>query len=389
MSLHSSILNPVMFKSLTGSYPNWENTLHENRKQSIFKIITYCQRFPKDETIYLQFSSDVSTAMTLKAYCGAVEIVTGITVKAMATIVGDVTRYYFSCSVALGAGYYNKKVTFKAAQDTDLLTSEPIFIEDLNTKLANGEIVRVKYTNLDRDYSDLQDYFVYWEDLISTGSYLQFYIEAVTKKINDSDKVEILEGSQSKDVISSQLFSGQEFETGIIPDYMVRKLEAVSSLDYFEINEVQYIKESSTTVENVGNSTSHTVGMKLTAKNALSINVDDMGVEDLNSESMQINYTFTGQSADFDLAVDAGYMVHTILIQHSASSTGIAIVKAGFASGGNEIIDELSGNLPFDAIVHPFLVHNQTDLVNAGRLYISISGAGVKLNINVNLIKNS
>jgi hypothetical protein len=82
-------------------------------------------------------------------------------------------------------------------------------------------------------------------------------------------------------------------------------------------------------------------------------------------------------------------MVHTILIQHSPSSTGIAIVKAGFASGGNEIIDELSGNLPFDTIVHPFLVHNQTDLVNAGRLYISISGAGVKLNINVSLIKNS
>ena len=30
-----------MFKDLTGNYPNWLNTLHDDRKQGVYKIIHY------------------------------------------------------------------------------------------------------------------------------------------------------------------------------------------------------------------------------------------------------------------------------------------------------------------------------------------------------------
>lgn len=388
MSLISSIANPIMFKDLKGNYPNWLNTLHDNRKQGVYKIIHYHQRFPKNETVYLQFSSDTSDALTLKGYYGATEITTGITVKAMATIAGDTTRYYFSCSIVLGSSYYDKEITFKAVQGSFTLTSEPVLIEDIATDLANGSLKQVKYTNLDRDYSELQDFFVYWEDLLSTGSYFQFYIDCVDKELNDSDEVEILEGSQSKDIISSQQFAGINLKTGIIPDYMVRRLKVVSSMDVFLVNGVQYIKDSSAESENVGNSTSHQLTLKLTEKNALSINVDDLGVTDFNNTEMITNQPFTDKSTDFDTEIPAGYMVHEIFAEHAPTSTGTAVLTSGLTSGSDLLIDAIQGTFTSAAGIKMFPVHYPASMQEvAGRLYFGISGAGVKLNISVNFIK--
>ena len=288
MSLVSSILNPIMFKNLTGSYPNWLNTLHANHKHATFRVLHYHQLFPKDEVVYLQFSSDSDTALTFKAWDGATEITTGITAKAMATITGDDTRYYFSFSVELGADYYDKDVYFTVVQGTVTLTSEPIYAANIAAELANGEIKKIKYTNLDRNYSlGLNDAFIYWDDLQSTGNYLQFYVEAQDKDLSDSDEIEILEGSQSKDVISSQLFAGQELKTGLIPDYMVRRLEACSSLDIFTVNDVQFIKEGAIESTIAGNSTSFQSTIKMTQKNVLAINIDDLGITDYNANVME------------------------------------------------------------------------------------------------------
>jgi len=388
MSIVSSILNPIMFKNLTGSYPNWLNTLHANHKHATFRVLHYHQLFPKDEVVYLQFSSDSDTAVTFKAWNGATEITTGITAKAMATIAGDDTRYYFSFSVELGADYYDKDVYFTVVQGTVTLTSEPIYASNIAMELANGEIKKIKYTNLDRNYSlGLNDAFIYWDDLQSTGSYLQFYVEAQDKDLSDSDEIEILEGSQSKDVISSQLFAGQELKTGLIPDYMVRRLEACSSLDIFTVNDVQFIKEGAIESTIAGNSTSFQSTIKMTQKNVLAINIDDLGITDYNSENMTENQIFTDKSTDFDTEIPAGYMVHTIFAKHAATSTGTAVLIAGLTAGTDTLIDAIQGTFS-DAVIHQFPVHYATSLTEvAGRLYIGVGGVGVKLNITVQYLK--
>jgi hypothetical protein len=309
----------------------------------------------------------------------------------MATITGDDTRYYFSFSVELGADYYDKDVYFTVVQGTVTLTSEPIYASNIAMELANGEIKKIKYTNLDRNYSlGLNDAFIYWDDLQSTGSYLQFYVEAQDKDLSDSDEIEILEGSQSKDVISSQLFAGQELKTGLIPDYMVRRLEACSSLDIFTVNDVQFIKEGAIESTIAGNSTSFQSTIKMTQKNVLAINIDDLGITDYNANVMEETKVFLDKSTDFDLERPEGWAVHFITVQHAATSSGDATIIAGWTNGGTDIIDSIMGNIPVsDKKPKSFTAHLEDDMAASGRLYIGITGVGVKLNVNVNFIKNS
>ena len=173
----------------------------------------------------------------------------------------------------------------------------------------------------------------------------------------DTDEVEILDGSQSKDIISAVNYAGINFKSGIIPDYMVRRLEAVSSLDIFLINDIQYIKDSSVQIENIEKSTSHQIEIKLTDKNALSINVDDLGVADFNNTEMITNQPFTDKSTDFDTEIPAGYMVHEIFAEHAPTSTGTAVLTAGLTSGSDLLIDAIQGTFTSAAGIKMFPVH--------------------------------
>lgn len=289
----SSILNSVTFKNLTGSYPNQWNTLHEDMVQGSFMVIPFCQPFKKDHTLYLQFTSELSSNVVLKSFNG----ITQVESFTSSYITGYGTpndRFFFNFVVLLDSVYYDKKISFTATQGTDVLTSEPIFVRDLTEDLVDGRIKYLKYTNFDRNKSDLDDRFIDWSALTSTGKYLDMFIEAVSVIPNDSDSTEVLEGSQSKIILSANYFIGKSFKTGGIPDFLAAKLGVMTSLDMFLVNDIQYIKDGEIEIEQFGSSTSYQVSMNLTQKNAIGINVDNVGALEVEQEVTGIYPMYIG-----------------------------------------------------------------------------------------------
>lgn len=382
--LTSSILNSVTFKDLTsGTFPNKWNTLHADRKNGGFQVLPFFQKFNKDDVIYLQFTSDSNADVTLKvfAYGGNDEITSTLA----SSYVGAYSRYFFNVEVTLSSNYYEKQIYFTVEQGTDILRSEPIFCTDLTEGLANGHIKRVKYTNLDRNESDLADRWVDW----SVIDYMYFYVDSVDVDLNDSESVEILEGSQSREIISAVNYSGIQLKIDAIPDYMVLKLKAASNLDYFEVNEIQYIKDGEAEAERYGQTTSFTMSINLIEKNTIGLNVDDLGITFVNGFDMAIipkrNTAVT--AAGWQVENPEGYMLHSVFIKHATTSAGDAVVKLGTTVSGDELIDEVQGSISrseFSTEWATFSRHYLKDPDNSSQLYFSVSGAGAVLDIIVN-----
>jgi hypothetical protein len=135
----------------------------------------------------------------------------------------------------------------------------------------------IKITNNDRIASDLDSRFIDWSALDSTGKYVDFFVEAQDIEPNDTDESEVLEGSQSKTILSAAFYSGRVLKTGPVPDYMCARLGMASSLDVFTVNGIEYIKSGGVEQAQFGGSTLYQVSMKLTQKNAIGINVDSLG----------------------------------------------------------------------------------------------------------------
>lgn len=378
--LSSSVLNSVTFKDLSsGTVPNKWNTLHENRKHGGFYVKPFCQRFNKDGVVYLQFTSDSATTPVLKAYIPGANYTIILTSSAN---YGD--RYFFNYSVTLGANYYDKEIYFIITQGTDVLTSEPILCEDLSADIAAGKLKYVKYSNSDRNNSDLSDYFIDWE----TVSYMYFYLEASDLEVSNIDEVEVLEGSQSKTIISANLFSGLTLKTGGIPDYFVLKLSAASSLDVFEVNGIQYVKEGGVDVKQFGQSTLFEVTIKLTEKNTIGLNVDDLGITQTDTEMPIINKRNTAVTGSgWAVENPEGYNLHAVWIKHAATSAAtVAEVTLGTSIGGSELIDSEMGSIvraDYLTTWQSFPQHFLKNPATTSNLYFSVSGAGAIMDILV------
>lgn len=389
--LTSSVLNSVTFKNLDGGNPNRWNTLHENRKQGNFTVIPYCQPFQKDGTIYLQFTSDSATVPVLKIYNPLLNDTVNGTLASSYSGLDD--RYFFNFEIELVAAYYEKKVSFTCTQGAITLTSEPIFVTDLTEDIAAGRIKKVLYNNLDRNESDLSDYWVDW----SATDSMYFYIEATDIEMNLKDDVEVLEGSQINVIISANFFSGIQLKTGGIPEYMIEKITAASSLDYFEVNDVQYIKDSSIEPERFGNSTLKQASINLIAKNISALNVDNLDtvstiIIDQNGIAMEIipkrNTGVT--AAGWQVENPEGYMLHSVFVRHAATSIAVeSVVTIGSTPGGSDILDAVQGSVlladyPSTGKFLSMPRHYLKDADNAFNVYVSVAGAGSVLDIILN-----
>ncbi len=385
--LTSSILNSVTFKNLDGGYPNRENTLHINRKQGSYTILPYWQKFNKDDVIPLQFTSDSATVPELKSFIPSLnETIAGTLVS---SYLGLDNRYFYNFEITLGATYYDKNVYFTATQDADTLTSEPICVSDISEDLQNGRLVYVKHTNLDRNNSDLSDYWVDW----SVIDFMYFYVEAVNLVPGDSDETEILEGSQSNTIISNTYYLGNSLQTGGIPDYLAAKLGNASGLDVFQVNNIQYIKKGGIKQEQYGTSTSVQVEIELTDKNAIGVNVDDLGITGTDTPTMSIiPIRNTGvTTAGVEIDTPEGHMLHSIFITHAnTSAASTAVVTIGTIIAGIDLIDSIQGSIAKATYTvalkkwKTFSRHFLKDPDATSKVYIAVSGAGAIMDIILN-----
>jgi len=324
--ISSSILNSVTFKNLTGSYPNAWNTLQANRRHGTFQVKRYFQKFNSNHVLYLQFTSELSTSVNLKSFNGLTQI-ESITNTYTTSYGTTDMRYFFNFVVTLDADYLNKEVYFTATQGTDVLTSEPILTKDLTADISRGRIKYIKYTNLDRVESDLDDRFIDWSALTSTGKYMDFFIEGQDLSMKESDSTEVLEGSQSQTILSANYYSGRILKTGSIPDYMVTRLGMCSSLDIFMVNDIQYIKSGEIEQSNFGSSTLFQATINMTQKLAIGINVDNVGIIEtpeiipVETIKMYVGYVESASPNETEVKLMTAYTAQKIDVSHTYDPT--------------------------------------------------------------------
>jgi hypothetical protein len=281
------------------------------------KVIPYYQKFHKNHFIYLQFESDSPDTITLESFEGTRSI--DVWVNPISSSYGTTNiRYYTNFVVTLYADYHDRKFYFKATQGSNVLTSEPVHCYDLTPELTKGTVKYIKYTNLDRNESDLDDRFIDWSALTSEGNYMDFFVDAIDIDPNDTDENEVLEGSQSRTILSSVYYSGRVLKTNGIPDYLAARLGMASSLDVFIVNGLQYIKSGEISQDRFGGSTLYQVSLKLTQKNAIGINTDKIGliagsvvsqtnVSTYGESDGSVIVTATGGTAPYQYNIGSGY----------------------------------------------------------------------------------
>ena len=375
--LVSPIVNSVMFKDVSDqTYPNKDNTLHEDLKQGGFTTLPYYQKFNNGDTLLLQFVSDSAVVPSLKIWNpGLANTIAGTLVN---TITGTVTRYYYNFDINL-TSYNDSCIFFTITQGSDSLTSEPIQVLDLSDDLADGTIKYIKYNNQDRENADLSGYFVDW----STRDHMFFYIEAQDREPNQVDESEVLEGAQSQTIISATFYTGISLKTAQVPVYMSDRMIAVTSLDVFLVNGTQYVKQGEVESEMFGGSTSVQMIISLIEKNALGINVDDLGIENTDTMEWHKEWSSDTVSANFDIEEPDGYLVSNIMIQHAGTSVPSSVnVEIGYTVAGDEIADGViwkSASRPT-----AFQPNSRDNFDAASRIYFTFSGgAGYVLRIKV------
>jgi ribosomal protein L21E len=385
-----SVVSPITGKDLTnGSLPNEWNTLHENIRNGGKYVIPYCQKFDKGDIVTVPISSKSNATMTMTLYSGAVLIETIIGTLEN-SIVGDAgTIYHFCFDITFDSAYYDKEIDIFVEQGTDVLTFEPVLIEDLSEAIAEGRMKKIEYTNYNRTDTDVFGFFVDWGTLTSNADKtLFFYVESQNGSINDSDESEVLEGSQNKTIISASLFSGCLLSIDVIPLYMVRRLEAVTLLDFFAVNGIEYVKDGAVEAEQAGSSTSLQATINLTEKNIKGLNVNTLEFNEIeNTDDMVQIEKLTDQTSDFSVAVPDGYMLHAIFVRHSATSSGSnATFSAGSTVSGQEYVSQYVGAIT-GTKSHNFPIHDNPE--NGEYVYCGIGGIGVKLDVTIQFILNS
>ena len=375
--LASPIVNAIMFKDIeTQTYPNKSNFLHANYKQANAKILPYHQRFNNSETVYLQFVSDSNAAPSLTIYNPTPQApIAGTLVN---TIVGTTTRYYYNYSLDLTA-YNDKKISMTITQGAVTLTSEPVCVSSVTEDLANGTLRYIKYNNSDRDNADLSGNFVDWEN----RDYMFFYVEGQDVEPNQTDESVVLKGAQSDVIVSATLFTGVVFKTAEVPVYMLDRLAAVTSLDTFLMNNKQYVKNGEVEADLFGGSTSVQVSINLTEKNAIGVNIDDLGIEDTDMTEWHKENSVDGVIANYSITEPDGYLVSDIMIQADGTSVPVTTnVDIGYTVAGTEIA---TGPVA-KASTYPtiFDAQRRASFSGASTIYFTFTGAaGYVLNIKV------
>ena len=369
------------------SLPNEKNTLHENLRHGKKTIIDYCQKFNYLDDVQLQFVSDVATVPTMTIYHYGIAITTITGTLASSTIGTEGNRYFFNYNIEFDSTLREKRLTFKVVQGSETLVSEPVWCYDMTSDLANRKLLRIDYSNFDAYQTFLSDILINWDAITTLEKSLFFYVEAIQNDPADSDESENIDGALQKEKISSTNFFGNTLKTGIIPQYMARRLELVSSLDFFGVHGVEYLKDGGVEIETVGGSTSVQASLKLINKVATGITIDNLNFEEVaTANTIQVDgQLFTDQTADFDVAIPDGYMYNLAIVQKSATAgAGEFAITIGSTLGGSEYCDEYAGAIS-DTKRHTFLT---PDLCT--HVYFGISGVGAKFDIYVQwLIKQS
>ena len=122
--------------------------------------------------------------------------------------------------------------------------------------------------------------------------------------------------------------------------------------------------------------------MNVSEKSAIGINVDNLGFESMDQIKYVIDYRHKDVTGSLTQPIPAGYMLHVIIANHSATSSGNpATLIAGTSPGGTEYIEQENGYIDQVGQRYSFSQHDLAE-----HLYLNVTGVAVKLDIFIQFI---
>lgn len=375
-----SPVNSLTFKKLDGLLPNFNNTLErfDGYKDSI--NAPDCQKFLNSEVITTQLRTDfTSITATLIDSSGNQ---TNLTVTEVSTY-PNYSFYNFDVSGLSNGQYYIRVEGIKVAE-TVLFESELFeLVSGRAIRTTGGEVriidgyKKVKYYN-----NGASSFYIDY----STGIEHFFWIPAEIYSLTPTGEIDIYNNLDTKEKLEQTNFRALTFKSRPILRHLMLKFSEASSMDYFSINDVEYILPELIEPQYYGDANQVTIETQIEERFTVGVNSDDEGFTGEAStggggdttESLVMNIGQDNLSAGTkELTVPAGYAVRFIdwrLVSGSSAS-----VKIGTTPGGNEITREKT----LETIGAKQSIA-RTEVINwsgTGTIYITKTGVGSVIDI--------
>lgn len=380
-----SPLNSLTFKKKDGLLPNFNNTL--DRFDVFIDAINVkkCQKFLSSETIKTQIRTDYET-ITAKLY----DLSENETVLAV-NEVSTYTYYSFYEFEVTGQpdGVYKIIVTGQNDGDPDVLfecepfelvTGEVVAFQGNGVRLIPGYKKVVYYNNKNTFYIDY-----------STGIKHFVWIPAITFKLIPVGEIDVYNNLDTKEKLEQTNFRSILFENDQIPRHLAIKFIESSSMDYFAINDTEYIVPEIPEITYYNDSNLVTMSLSIEERFTIGVNSDDQGFETtpggdpiiIDTDLVMVIGENNLSAGTAQYAVSEGYAVRHLDMR--LVSGGAATIKIGTTPGGDEISKEKTLNAPGDK-----LTIDRSYVLNwdgTGTVHITKTGVGSVVDVWLTTIK--
>lgn len=393
-----SPLNSIEFKVVDNLLPNYSNTLSYNEEFEGIVKSGFKQKFMTSETITTQFRSDYEnfTAILTDSFGNSTNLPVALIKQATNQITGVVYSYYEFYVVGQTAGCYKIDVKgTKNGEPNKYFTSEWIEIVQglkgyrytidgaLEYEFIPGHF-KIESKNNENNFN------IYWGSDRISGDPFVSHVWCPGKNRNAQPGGDIEVYDNLGNLAKLQEISQRSFEmrTDIIPRYLAFKINELAGLDFFQVNDIEYVNEENGEIEYFSNFADGILTLTLTQAYVIGINSDDSGINLITDSKMASieNKVLTNTSGSQQLTISGGYSLNQItLVLESGTQANI---KIGSTPAGNEIMrtETITSSNPILNIARNYV--NQSDNNASFIAYIEISGVGSSATVILQTIIN-
>ncbi|MFA5727434.1 MAG: hypothetical protein WC886_07335 [Saccharofermentanaceae bacterium] len=374
--------NSIHFIKKDGLLNNAENTLSGSEKYAGNTIFSYCQKWNSADVVTVQVVSDSDTVPTVNVNPrsgAALADITATLKKPYPATATLAARYYFEFDVDF-ANYAARIIQIKVTQGTDIWESEYQTCYDLTDDLADGELVKIEYTNKDA-ISVLPNVQIDY----TTGIEFFFYVEAVLKDITYQGEDEEFTNINEKVLIESQLFKARKLATIPLPEFMTDKIAIAGKSFLFVVNDLQFTTDGMPEVSAPA-ANMRTLTWSLIHTDILGFTNDDKSII-LPSVDGMLTRNGEGIVSSWTFMVTAGYLMLAVVAGDDTGSAGDYTVNVGSTLHGVDYVD--TGSVPLSGINTTFNLTTQPYFATAATVYVEITGSGAIGKMYVLLLRNT
>jgi len=367
--------NSIRFKQVNSDLPNFDNTLLADESFYNDKINTYCQRWQTTDTETVIIKSDSNTVPTViatKADNSTVVITASLINSYDQNGDGTDDLFFFSFDVVFAS--YTTETYIRVTQGSIVYQSEPFYGDsELTTELNNGEVLKIEYANEDNAF----------QIDFSTDVVYTIYVSAVLKDYEFGGESSIYDNQDELEKLKETVQRILSFRTLEIPRYIAETLKLASSMDYFVVNDIAFVRPEQPEITPIEGSNFVDFSMLLTDKEYLGINSHDIGFDcdTITGGDGVSNLKEDNASGSVTFAIPAGRLVHTLRAQWVS---GTVEVKLGTTIGGDELVYPFNISSTFTDMT--VAIHGDISRDSDSSIYATVAG-GVA-NLDVMLLRN-